>query len=79
MKSKLKKENLTVIKTCPTTARQRGITKKKKIPIKKLQILSNIIFSNICNNLHHFDNDVIIQVDKGNTKTKTDPTYTKRS
>ena len=79
MKSKLKTENLTVIKTCPTTARQRDITKKNKIPIKRLQILSNIIFSNFCNKLHHFDNDVMIQVDKGNTKTKTDPTYTERS
>ena len=79
MKSKLKTENLTVIKTCPTTARQRDITKKNKIPIKKLQILSNIIFSNFCNKLHHFDNDVMIQVDKGNTKAKTDPTYTERS
>ena len=47
MKSKSKAENLTVIKTCPTTARQRDITKKKKTPIKKSQILSNInIISN---------------------------------
>ena len=70
MKSKLKTENLTVIKTCPTTARQRDITKKKKTPIKKSQILSNIISKNIYNNLHHFDNDIIVQVDNGNTKTK---------
>ena len=70
VKSKLKAENLTVIKTCPTTARQRDITKKKKTPIKKSQILSNIISKNIYNNLHHFDNDIIVQVDNGNTKTK---------
>ena len=70
MKSKPKAENLTVIKTCPTTARQRDITKKKKTPIKKSQILSNIISKNIYNNLHHFDNDIIVQVDNGNTKTK---------
>ena len=67
-KSKLKTENLTVIKTCPTTARQRDVTKKKKTPIKKSQILSNIISNNIYNNLHHFDNDVVVQVDSGNTK-----------
>ena len=47
MKSKLKAEYLTVIKTCPTTAQQRGITKKKKTPIKKSQIFSNIISKNI--------------------------------
>ena len=70
MKSKLKRENLTVIKTCLATARQSDITKKKKIPIKKLQILSKIISNNIYNNLHHFDNDIIVQVDNGNTKTK---------
>ena len=35
MKSKPKTENLTVVKTCPTTGRQRDITKKKKTPIKK--------------------------------------------
>ena len=38
MKPKLKTENLTFIKTCPTTARQRNITKKKKTPIKKTQV-----------------------------------------
>ena len=38
MKPKLKTENLTFIKTCPTTARQRNITKKKKTPIKKAQV-----------------------------------------
>ena len=27
-------------------------------------------FSNIYSNLHHFDNDIIVQVDNGNTKTK---------
>ena len=70
MKSKLKAENLPVIKTCPRTARQHDITKKKKTPIKKSQILSNIISKNIYNNLHHFDNDIIVQVDNGNTKTK---------
>ena len=70
MKSKLKAENLPVIKTCPTTARQQDITKKKKTPIKKSQILSNIISKNIYNNLHHFDNDITVQVDNGNTKTK---------
>ena len=70
MKSKLKTENLPVIKDCPTTARQRDITKKKKTPIKKSQILSHIISSNIYNNLHHFNNDIIVQVDNGNTKTK---------
>ena len=63
-KSKLKAENVTVIKTCPTTARQRDITMKKKTPIKKSQILSNIISNNIYNNLHHFDNDIIVRVDK---------------
>ena len=70
MKSKLKTENLTVIKTCPTTAGQRIITKKKKTPITKSQILSNIISNNIYNDLHHFKNDIIVQVDNGNTKTK---------
>ena len=35
MKSKLKAENLPVIKTCPTTAQQHNITMKKKTPIKK--------------------------------------------
>ena len=45
-KSELKAETLTVIKTCPTTPRQRDITKKKKTPIKKSQILSNIIYNN---------------------------------
>ena len=70
MKSKLKTENLTVIKTCPTTARQRDITKEKKTPIKKSQILSNILTSNIYNNLHNFDNDIIVQVDNGNSKTR---------
>ena len=70
MKSKLKAENLPVIKTCPRTARQHDITKKKKTPIKKSQILSNIISKNIYNNLHHFDNDIIVKVDNGNTKTK---------
>ena len=38
MKSKLLAENLALIKTCLTTARQRDITKKKKTPIKKSQI-----------------------------------------
>ena len=52
MKSKPKTENLTVIKTCPTTVRQRDITKKKKTPIKKSQILSNIMSNNIYNNLN---------------------------
>ena len=70
LRSKLETENLTVIKTCPTTARQCGTTKKKKTPIKKSQILSNIISNNIYNNLHYFDNDVVVQVDNGNTKTK---------
>ena len=70
MKSKLKAENLPVIKTCPKTARQHNITKKKKTPTKKSQIPSNIISKNIYNNLHHFDNDIIVQVDNGNTKTK---------
>ena len=40
MKSKLKTENVTCIKTCPKTVRQRDITKKKKTPIKKSQIIS---------------------------------------
>ena len=70
MKSKLKAENVTVIETCLTTARQRDTTKKKKTPIKKSQFLSNIISKNMYNNLHHFDNDTTVQVDKGNTKTK---------
>ena len=52
MKSKPKTENLTVIKTCPTTVRQRDITKKKKTPIKKSQILSNIMSNNSYNNLN---------------------------
>ena len=51
MKSKPKAENLTVIKTCPTTARQRDITKKKKTPIKKSQISSNINI--ISNNIYN--------------------------
>ena len=46
------------------------IIKKKKTPIKKSQILSNIISNNIYNNLQHFHNDIIVQVDNGNTKTK---------
>ena len=70
MKSKLKTENVTCIKTCPTTARQHDTTKKKKTPIKKSQIISNIISNSIYNNLHHFDNDIIVQVDNGNSKTK---------
>ena len=70
MKSKLKTENVTCIKTCPTTLRQRDTTKKKKTPIKKSQIISNIISNNIYNKLHHFDNNIIFQVDNGNTKTK---------
>ena len=47
MKLKPKTENLTVIKTCPTTARQHDITKKKKTSIKKSQILSNNIYNNL--------------------------------
>ena len=70
MKSKLKAENLPVIKTCPKTAPQHNITKKKKTPNKKSQIPSNIISKNIYNNLHHFDNDIIVQVYNGNPKTK---------
>ena len=70
MKSKLKAENLPVIKTCPKTARQHNVTKKKKTPTKKSQIPSNIISKNIYNNLHHFDNDIIVQIDNGNPKTK---------
>ena len=70
MKSKLKTENVTCIKTCRTTVRQRDTTKKKKTLIKKSQIISNIISNNIYNNLHHFDNDIIVQVDNGNTKIK---------
>ena len=54
MKSKLKTENVTCIKTCPTTVQQRDTTKKKKTPIKKSQILSYIISNKIYNNLHHF-------------------------
>ena len=69
-KSKLKAENLTVIKTCPTTLQHCNITNKKKTPIKELQILSNIISNNIYNNLPHFDNNIIVQVDNGNTKPK---------
>ena len=70
MKSKLKTRFVTCIKTCPTTVRQRDTTKKMKTPIKKSQIISNIISNNIYNNLHHFDNDIIVQVNNGNTKTK---------
>ena len=71
MKSKVKTENVTSIKTCPTTVRQRDTTKKKKAPIKKSHIMSNIISNNIYNNfLHHFDDNIIVQVDNGNTKTK---------
>ena len=70
MKSKPKTENLTVVKTCPTTAQQRDITKKKKTTIKKSQTLSNIISNNIYNNLHHFNNDITVPVHNGNTKTK---------
>ena len=70
MKLKLKRENVTCIKTYPTTVRQRDTTKKKKTPIKKSQIISSIISNNIYNNLHHFDNNIIVQVDNGNTKTK---------
>ena len=51
MKSKPKTENLTVTKTCPTTTRQRDITKKKRTPIKKSQILSNINI--ISNNIYN--------------------------
>ena len=70
MKSKLKTENVTCIKTYPTTVRQRDTTKKKKTPIKKSQIISNIKSNNIYNNLHYFDNNIIVQADNGNTKTK---------
>ena len=70
MKSKLKAENVTCIKTCPTTLRQRDTTKKNKTPIKKSQIISNITSNNIYNNLHHFDKNIFVQVDNGNTKTK---------
>ena len=70
MKPKLKTENVTCIKTCPTTVRQRDTTKKKKTQIKKSQIISNITSNSIYNNLHHFDNDIIVQVDNGNTKAK---------
>ena len=35
MKSKLKTEIVTYIKTCPATVRQRNITKKKKTPKKQ--------------------------------------------
>ena len=70
MKSKLKAENLPVIKTYPTTVQQHDITKKKKTPIKKAQILSNIISKNIYNSLHHFENNIIVQADNGNTKAK---------
>ena len=73
MKSKLKTENVTCIKTCQTTVQQRDITKKKKTPNKKSQILSNIISNNIYNDLYHFNNNIIVQVDNGNN-----PTYTKR-
>ena len=47
MKSKLKTENVTCTKTCPSTVQQGDITKKKKTSIKKSQILSNIISNNI--------------------------------
>ena len=70
MKSKLKTQNVTCIKTCPTSVLQSDTTKKKKTPIKKSQIISNIMSNNIYNNLHHFDNDIIVQVDNGNTKRK---------
>ena len=60
---------LTFIKTCPTTEQQCNIT-KKKTPIKKSHILSNIISNNIYKNLHHFNNNIIVQLDNGNTKTK---------
>ena len=43
---------------------------EKKTPTKKSQIPSNIISKNVYNNLHHFDNDIIVQVDNGNPKTK---------
>ena len=42
---------------------------KKKSSFKKSQILSNIS-NNIYNKLHHFDNDIIVQTDNGNTKTE---------
>ena len=70
MKSKLKTENVTCIKACPTTVRQRDTTKRKKPPIKKFKIISNIIFNKIYSNLHHFDNNITVQVDDGNTNTK---------
>ena len=74
MKSKLKTKNVTCIKTCPTIVRQRNTTNKKKITLKKSQILlnmfDNIISNNFYNNLHHLGNDIIAQVDNGNTKTK---------
>ena len=68
MKSKLKTKNVTCIKTCSTRVRQRDTTKKNKTLIKKLQVLSNIMCNNIYNNLHHFYNAIIVQVDNGNTK-----------
>ena len=70
MKSKPKTENVTCIKTCRTTVLQRDTTKKKKTPIKKSQIITNIISNTIYNNLYHLDNDIIVQVYHRNTKTK---------
>ena len=43
---------------------------EKESTNQEIIILSNIISSNIYNNLHHFGNDITVQVDKGNTKTK---------
>ena len=43
---------------------------EKESTNQDITILSNIISNNIYNNLHHFGNDITVQVDKGNTKTK---------
>ena len=74
MKSKLNTENVTCVKTCPTTVRQRETTtlyyQEKENTNQEIQIISNIVSNNIYNNLRHFDNNIIAQVDDGNTKTK---------
>ena len=62
------KLKLTCIKTSPTTVQQRDTTKKKKTPIKKSQILSNIIstiFTTTCTIL------TTIQLFKLTTETHT--------
>ena len=61
MKSKTKIENITFIKTCPTTVQQHDTTKKKKTLFKKSQLFQITCIP---------DNNINVKVDNGNTKRK---------